>query len=251
MDKGIKPDKEILTGAEFSNYQGKKNLTPALEIKFGSMRRLLRLDKTFSGLRRWWNLQDRSNQDFSTPCIFIGPHGLDDVVLQSLWEKIALSDAKNDVIESMRIIAPEIDDFALLPSDSGASSVRVRIRDEESPIPLKTMGDGMNRLFGLGIALVGARDGILLVDEIENGIHWTALPGLWKFILKVARRLHVQVFATTQSSDCLKAFYSATRNDRNIDGVVTRIEKTGTECVTECFDEDRMSVIIREGIEIR
>ncbi len=116
---------------------------------------------------------------------------------------------------------------------------------------LKTMGDGMNRLLGLGIALAGARNGILLVDEIENGIHWTAFPDLWKFILKVAKRLNVQVFATTQSNDCLKAFHNATRDDRNMDGVVSRIEKAGGEFVAESFDENRMSVIIREGIEIR
>lgn len=225
--------------------------TPALEVKYGSMRRLLRLDKTFSGLRRWWSLQNRSDQDFSTPCTFIGPNGLDDGVLKSLWEKVALSDAKNDVIEAMRIIAPETDDFALLPSDSRTSSIRVRVRGEEAPVPLRTMGDGMNRLFGLGIALVGARDGILLVDEIENGIHWTALPDLWKFILKVAGRLNVQVFATTHSNDCLKAFYHGTRAASGITGVAARIEKKEEEFIAEIFDESRLAVIVREEIEIR
>ncbi len=251
MGEGLGLEKNEFTGAEFPDHQEGKTLTPALEVKYGSMRRLLRLDKTLSGLRRWWSLQDRSNQDFSTPCIFIGPHGLDHVILQSLWEKVALSDAKNDVIEAMRIIAPEIDDFALLPSDSGASSIRVRVRNEEAPIPLKTMGDGMNRLFRLGIALAGARDGILLVDEIENGIHWTALPDLWKFILKVARRLHVQVFATTHANDCLKSFHHGTGATEDMTGVAARIEKKEGEFVAEIFDENRLAVIVKEGIEIR
>ncbi len=113
-------------GKEFDSPEDAdgKILTPALVVKYGAMRRVLRLDSAFSDLRRRWSLQERSNQELAIPCIFIGPFGLDDAVLQSLWEKVALSDAKNDVIEAMRIIAPETDDFALLPSDIVSPSVR-------------------------------------------------------------------------------------------------------------------------------
>jgi len=228
-----------------------EDLIPALSIKYGSVRRLLRLDETFSDLRRRWLLQSRSNKDLAIPCTFVGPIGLDELSLQSLWEKIALTDSKKDVIDAMRIIAPETDDFALLPSGSMAPSIRVRVNTEAEPIPLKTMGDGMNRLFGLGLALVCSKDGILLVDEIENGIHWSVLPDVWKFVLKVAKRLNVQVFATTHSNDCLKAFHYSTKKNQSVDGIAARIENKDGEFTVEIFDESRLSVIVNEGIEIR
>lgn len=118
-------------------------------------------------------------------------------------------------------------------------------------MPIKTMGDGMNRLFGLGLALACAKDGMLLVDEIENGIHWSVLPEVWRFVVKVAKRLNVQVFATTHSNDCLKAFYVGTKDDEEMDGVSVRIEKKNGDFNAETFDESRLSVIMKEGIEIR
>ena len=228
-----------------------ENLIPALVVKYGSMRRLLHLDQPFSAISRRWQLQARSNNALVTPCIFIGPEGLDVKILQSLWERVALTDAEEDVVDALRIIAPEADDFALLPSLSRTSSIRIRVKGQKIPVPLKTMGDGMNRLFGIGIALACSKDGILLIDEIENGIHWTALPEVWKFILKVAKRLNVQVFATTHSNDCLKAFHHGTKTDPYMNGIAVRIEKKDGEFHAEIFDEERLSVIVKEGIEIR
>ncbi len=224
---------------------------PALVVKYGPMRRLLRLDDAYDDLCRLWNLQTRSNRDLMTPCILIGPGGLEDVGLQALWEKVVLSDSKTDVIEAMRIIAPETEDFALLHQQTRAASIRLRVRGKDEPVPIKTMGDGMNRLFGIGMALACAKDGILLVDEVENGIHWSALPDVWKFIVKVAKRLNVQVFATTHSNDCLRAFQVGTKDDPEMDGIAVRIERKNGEFGAEIFDESRLAVIVKEAIEIR
>ncbi len=109
----------------------------------------------------------------------------------------------------------------------------------------------MNRLFGLGMALACAKNGILLVDEIDNGIHWSVLPEVWKFIVKVAKRLNVQVFATTHSNDCLLGFHQGTKDDSSMDGVAVRIEKKNGEFNVEIFDENRLAIIVKEGIEIR
>jgi len=222
---------------------------PALVVKYGAIQRVLQLDDTYEDICRRWNLQMRSNRSLSTPCVLVSHVGLDEVYLQSLWEKVVLSDAKDDVIDALRIIAPETDDFALLGNQ--ASSIRLRIKGNADPVPLKIMGDGMNRLFGLGMALACAKDGILLVDEIENGIHWSALPEVWKFVVKVAKRLNVQVFATTHSNDCLRAFHVGTKDDEEMAGIAVRIEKRNGEFGVEIFDENRLAVIAKEAIEIR
>ena len=224
---------------------------PALVVKYGSMRRVLRLDEAYDDLCRRWNLQTRSHRDLATPCVHVGPSGLDDAALRSLWEKVVLSDAKKDVIDAMRIIAPETEDFALLHPQDQVSSLRLRVKDQDGPVPIKIMGDGMNRLFGLGMALGCAKGGILLVDEIENGIHWSVLPEVWRFIVKVAKLLDVQVFATTHSNDCLKAFQVGTKDDPDMDGVAVRIEKKDGEFSAEIFDEKRLALIVKEAIEIR
>lgn len=237
--------------AESRDSVDEADTLPALEVKCGAMRRLLRLDFGFAALSRRWKLQERSSRELAIPCVLVGPSGLSNAELQSLWERVVLTDAETDVVEAMRIIAPEVDDFAVLPSEVNSSSVRLRFKGKQHAVALKTMGDGMNRLFGIALALASAKDGILLVDEIENGIHWSVVADLWRFILKVAKRLNVQVFATSHSQDCLKAFHQGTKGDEAMDGVAVRLEKRNNEFTTEIFDEARLAVIVKEGIEIR
>jgi hypothetical protein len=227
------------------------NTLPALEIKYGTFRRLLRLDQPYNELCRRWDLQNSSDNALATPCVFVVPGGFDDATIRFLWENIALTEAKDTVLEALRIIAPETEDFALLTQKDRLPSFRLRLRGRAEVIPVKAMGDGMNRLVGLSMALAHAKDGILLVDEIENGVHWSVLPYVWKFIVKVAKRLNVQVFATTHSHDCLRAFHFGTKGDPEVQGVAVRLEKREGEFHSEIFDEQRLAVIVKEGIEIR
>ena len=75
-------------------------------------------------------------------------------------------------------------------------------------MPLKSMGDGMTRIFHIILALVNARNGFLLVDEFENGLHWSVHPKLWNIIFRLAEDLNVQVFVTTHSQDCIRGFHA-------------------------------------------
>jgi predicted ATPase len=195
--------------------------------------------------------QMKIDNELMTPCVFVTPHGLSWDMLYSLWEKIALTDAKRDVLEALHIIEPALEDFAVISHKGETPRCRLRLRGSNKTIPAKVLGDGMNRLIGLSMALVCSKGGILLVDEIENGIHWSVLPTVWKFIIKVAKRLNVQVFATTHSNDCLRAFHSGTKGDPQLQGVAVRLEKRDNEFRAEIFDEQRLAVIVKEGIEIR
>jgi energy-coupling factor transporter ATP-binding protein EcfA2 len=238
------------TDENFDPGQSEEDAIPAMLVKYGPMRRILRLDEDYNTLCRM-SLKTLSFQYLETPCVFIRPGGLHGGTLQSFWNDIALTDAKRDVIEAMRIINSEIEDFALLPQYQGVHSFHLRLKGQDKSSPVKSMGDGMNRLVGLSIGLIRAKDGILLVDEIENGIHWSVLPDVWRFIVKVAKRLNVQVFATTHSHDCLRAFHFGTKGDPAVQGVAVRLEKREGEFHAEIFDEQRLAVIVKEGIEIR
>ena len=74
-------------------------------------------------------------------------------------------------------------------------------------IPLKKMGDGLTRLFHIILALVNSKNGFLLIDEFENGLHWSTHPKIWDSIIRLSEKLNVQVIATTHSRDCIKGFF--------------------------------------------
>jgi AAA15 family ATPase/GTPase len=119
-------------------------------------------------------------------------------------------------------------------------------------VPLKNFGDGMMQLLGIALSLVSCENGILLIDEIETGLHYSILPDVWKLIFKTAKDLNVQVFATTHSKDCIEAFTQAAIDDEESEGMLIRLERNKSDkIIAKIFDEESLETIERRDIEVR
>lgn len=81
------------------------------------------------------------------------------------------------------------------------------------PIPITAMGDGLQRLCVIVLAMSGVEGGVLLIDEIENGLHHSVLPDIWRAIYQAALAFNVQIFATTHSDEMIHAAQQAFAND--------------------------------------
>ena len=79
-------------------------------------------------------------------------------------------------------------------------------------------GDGVRHLISIVTSLYKAENGYLLIDELDNGIHYTMLDDLWYAILEVSKRLNVQVFTTTHSKECIESYYRVAKklDDKDI-----------------------------------
>ena len=187
------------------------------------------------------------------PCVLTPAHGLSGHRLIELWDGIALTKFEADVLAALRLIAPGLVNlnFISTPLSGGERIPIVKIKDSDEPLPLYSLGDGMLRALGISLALVNAKDGILLIDEFENGLYYSVQPDLWRLIFQVARRLNVQVFATTHSWDCIKAFQQAAQENAQEEGIVIRLSiRKGAVNVT-LFDEEELGIATREQIEVR
>ena len=87
--------------------------------------------------------------------------------------------------------------------------VVLHLRDESRAVAIANMGDGTNRIFVIALACERAMGGILLVDEVENGLHHSVQEAVWTTIFELAARFDVQVFATTHSWDAVYGFQAA------------------------------------------
>lgn len=76
-------------------------------------------------------------------------------------------------------------------------------------IPLSQAGHGLYRLVTILSDLIGERPKVCFIDEIENGIHHSALGDIWKGLAEVCERLDIQLFATTHSHECIEAAHQA------------------------------------------
>ena len=184
-------------------------------------------------------------------CIFVSPYGGGGTgMLGPLWDKIALSDREKDVVGALRIIDPHISAVSMVGSNRRKPMAIVRADNIERPIPLRSFGDGLNRLFGIILSLVNARGGLLLVDEIENGLHHTVQLDVWRTIFRLAQTLDIQVFATSHSWDAVEAFQEAAAEAPE-EGVLIRLARRGKDIIPTVLSEDELAIATRDQIEVR
>ena len=105
----------------------------------------------------------------------------------------------------LKQIEPRLIELDQFPPDNEVDSVVHANIGLHQLVPLSMLGQGFNRLAYLYAGLLGQNANIALIDEIENGIHYSALPILWQGIANMARELNIQIFATTHSYECIQA----------------------------------------------
>lgn len=173
----------------------------------------------------------------------------------ALFERIVLNPEEDLLYKALQIIEPDIKRIAAIPSTVRKNSLRggffVRLSDSQKRISLGSMGDGIWRMLGLSLALVSVKDGVLLVDEIDTGLHYTALEDMWKLVWETAKKLNVQVFATTHSRDCYEALeVLANRDDVGEEDIsIQRIEKDTPRSVV--YNKKGIATAAKREIEVR
>lgn len=149
------------------------------------------------------------------------------------------------VVEVLQIIDPHLRSLEVI-SQTGSPMIWADTGLSEM-VPLTTVGEGMIHISRLAMCMVLARGGVLLVDEIENGIHHSIAADVWRFILVTAQELDVQVFVTTHSYECLQAAQSLNSDQL----ALHRLEYTeeGHRCVT--FQPKHLETAVKHNLEVR
>ena len=159
-------------------------------------------------------------------CQSLGPGLPSSPQLARLWDNVALTNEESSAVVALNLIYSGIvERVAMIGDDTGPHSSMgrrpiVKLRNEAHPVPLKSLGDGAVRLFGVALALANSKDGFLLIDEAENGIHHSIQRDFWTMILKAAHQNNVQVLATTHSWDCVAGFTMAATEIEEVDGAL-------------------------------
>ena len=71
-------------------------------------------------------------------------------------------------------------------------------------LTVNMQGDGLRRYLNIVAASANPANNILLIDEIENGLHYSAYKKLWEAIFALAVGTNKQIFVTTHSKETLQ-----------------------------------------------
>ncbi len=184
--------------------------------------------------------------------LFLGTEGVDAYVLQQMWDRVVLTAEEDKIIAAIKIIEPAIERLAFTsPTRFSQSIAFVKLSGQEGRMPLGSLGDGTKRLLAQALYMARAAGGILLIDEIDTGLHYSTMESMWRFVIESARRLDVQLFATSHSGDCIRAlaWLQSEAPDLAADISVHRVDRSALAAVR--YSAADIEIAARHHIEVR
>ncbi len=119
------------------------------------------------------------------------------------------------------------------------------------PVPMGFLGDGVGRLLSMALSFHGARNGMIFIDEVENGLHHSALKGVWENLNRLSQRFNVQVFATTHSYECMAAARDAFAAAEQQDLHIHRLDRRDSGIVATTYSFEALDFTLSYGAELR
>ena len=141
--------------------------------------------------------------------VFISARNITDPEKEAIrFSQLEIENRHNEVVDILKIIEPNLKRLFVGANKKGNIILYGDIGIDR-PMPLPLMGDGMIHALSIALSMVNSQNGLVLIDEIENGLHYSVLTNVWKMIFQTSQKLNVQVFVATHSDECIKAAYEA------------------------------------------
>ena len=130
--------------------------------------------------------------------------------------------------------------------------MRVNLKHPKQSIISSELGEGTNRYIEILATLLTNSNGTVLIDEIENGIHYTKLREIWKAIIEIVRAENIQLFVTTHDRESIEALTEASEdmNFKKISSIKLEKDESGL-IFPIVLNYDSFSATVDSGMDIR
>lgn len=105
---------------------------------------------------------------------------------------------KNTLLEHLQKFDTRINAIEILKND-----VYIGFNDVKEMLPVSMSGDGLRRFLNIVAGSANPNNTMILIDEIDNGLHYSVHKKLWEAIFALATSTDKQVFITTHSKETL------------------------------------------------
>jgi len=156
------------------------------------------------------------------------------------------------VIEAARLVDPRLRSLAVGARVNGTSYLMAEVDGMPNFVPLSLLGAGIGIVVNIALAVASVPNGTVLIDELEIGIHHSALPNVLEAISRVAFSNKTQIIATTHSYEFIKSAFSVF-NAKNPDRFTYfRLERNKEEDVTaKIYPSEALEFAMTSEWEVR
>lgn len=162
-----------------------------------------------------------------------------------------LEEKKRDVefLLSLQEVFPEVD-YLGVGMHIGQPTILAGMSSLRERVPIGLISAGVTRLLYILLAIYNAPKGVVLIDELENGIYYEMLPAVWSCIFRACKANQTQVFAGTHSGECLRAIRS-TLEKYESDFTLIRATRSEDFSWVKHFKGENLFAALNQDIEIR
>lgn len=187
--------------------------------------------------------QERLNGNYFNNNVFANEFDI-----ASQFDTVNQEIGKETIIKFLKQFKPQISDIEL----DSFGKLLVKDTSFDRRVHLNTYGDGMIRGLYILLDILVKKTGITLIDEIENGLHWSKQEIVWKFIHKIVLERNQQLFVTTHSREMVEHLYQAAKKEKFLELIrVYRLQKVDGAIKLALYDAEKLEFALTHGEEFR
>ena len=189
---------------------------------------------------------------WDVPCVFLGS-GLssdeeDDKDVR-FFSELETANRQEELLPSLRVLEPRLERLSLVVL-GGRPVIHGNIGlTRLVPVPL--MGEGIRRLLSILLAIFNSKGGFVLIDEVENGLHYSVMKQVWQAVGSAARQADVQVVATTHSYQCIDAAHETFTESDQYDFQLIRLDRVDQDLTATTYDQEALEAAMKFYMEVR
>jgi hypothetical protein len=162
-----------------------------------------------------------------------------------------LSKARKEgpIVDVIKNVFPFIENLAVETLNI-VPVVHADIPNLQEKIPLGLVSSGVNKLVSILIAITNQAKGIIMVDEIENGLYYGIMEQVWKAMYDSCRKHQSQLFVSSHNKELLKKLYPTIKGNEE-DFCLIRTERQNGVCTARVFGGTNFTSALEQGMDVR
>ena len=157
------------------------------------------------------------------------------------YNRVILKRGKKKVESMLKKLDPRVEAIDPLQTDQQHGPLIFVDVGLKEMIPVTQMGQGFNRLLSIYSEVIASEVNVLLIDEIENGLHYSVMPQVFEGLFNAVKELDIQIFATTHSWECIVAADAAARKSMPYDLNVIRLDRVEDNVKATVMDDKTLA----------
>ena len=165
------------------------------------------------------------------------------------FSNLAQQDREKEAVEFLRIIEPRLENLKNI-TEGPNSSIHGKLKGKSATRRINFMGEGMEKLLALIVAITHSPNRIIFLDEIENGLHYSIMSKIWEALGKALQKCNCQLITTTHSYECLQAAHEGL-SEMPGDFRYIRLHRKDDEISAKLSNYDMIGTALKTNLEVR